>query len=133
MGWGKEKLLLSLLSLTYVIKDLAVTRENTEFCLSLYDRSSFISSLGGAVASTPLDVVRTRVMNQRKLKSSAAQVNGAAVCTSRVYASALDCMVQTVKLEGPLALYKGFIPTWLRLGPWNIIFFVTFEQLKKLY
>lgn len=86
------------------------------------------------MASTPLDVVRTRLMNQRKLKPSPAHVNnGAAVYTPRVYTSALDCMVQTVKLEGPLALYKGFIPTWLRLGPWNIIFFVTFEQLKKLY
>lgn len=42
-------------------------------------------------------------------------------------------LFQTVKAEGPLALYKGFIPTWLRLGPWNIIFFVTFEQLKKFY
>ena len=168
---------------------------------------------------------QTRLMNQRRLKPSPAHINGTTVCTSRVYTSALDCMLQvcivllsqscdgswchlhrlmkllvipwwfflspcclllliffitilclcsclcrslltcisvnvlliysilyipytcsslhyyivlvflfqTVKLEGPLALYKGFIPTWLRLGPWNIIFFVTFEQLKKLY
>lgn len=96
--------------------------------------SSFISSLGGAIASTPLDVVRTRVMNQSRIKPSSAQVNGSGtVITPRIYASAVDCMLQTVKSEGPLALYKGFIPTWLRLGPWNIIFFVTFEQLKKLY
>jgi hypothetical protein len=40
---------------------------------------------------------------------------------------------QTVKNEGPMALYKGFIPTWVRMGPWNIIFFVTYEQLKQLY
>lgn len=95
--------------------------------------SSFISSLGGAVASTPLDVVRTRLMNQRKLKAPAAVSGNGAVCTSPVYASTADCFIQTVKAEGPLALYKGFIPTWLRLGPWNIIFFVTFEQLKKFY
>ncbi|KAF4020312.1 hypothetical protein G4228_011678 [Cervus hanglu yarkandensis] len=30
------------------------------------------------------------------------------------------------------ALYKGFWPNWLGVGPWNIIFFVTYEQLKKL-
>ncbi|KAK8724389.1 hypothetical protein OTU49_011369 [Cherax quadricarinatus] len=98
-----------------------------------HDRSSFISSLGGAVASTPLDVVRTRVMNQKKLKAPAQVSGNGAVCTSRIYSSTVDCLVQTVKSEGPLALYKGFIPTWLRLGPWNIIFFVTFEQLKKFY
>ena len=40
---------------------------------------------------------------------------------------------QTVKKEGITALYKGFIPAWIRMGPWNIIFFVTYEQLKKFY
>ncbi|KAH0624423.1 hypothetical protein JD844_031844 [Phrynosoma platyrhinos] len=38
----------------------------------------------------------------------------------------------TWKNEGFFALYKGFWPNWLRLGPWNIIFFVTYEQLKNL-
>ena len=40
---------------------------------------------------------------------------------------------QTVRYEGCRALYKGFVPTWLRLGPWNIIFFVSFERLKLMY
>lgn len=40
---------------------------------------------------------------------------------------------QTVKNEGFLALYKGFIPTWFRMGPWNIIFFITYEQMKKFH
>ena len=40
-------------------------------------------------------------------------------------------LLQTVRNEGFLALYKGFIPTWVRMGPWNIIFFITYEQLKK--
>lgn len=37
---------------------------------------------------------QTRLMNQRKLKPSPADISGTAVCTSRVYTSALDCMVQ---------------------------------------
>lgn len=41
--------------------------------------------------------------------------------------------LQTVRHEGLMALYKGFIPTWVRMGPWNIIFFVTYEQMKRLY
>lgn len=40
---------------------------------------------------------------------------------------------QTVRNEGFAALYKGFIPTWFRMGPWNIIFFITYEQLKQFY
>lgn len=34
---------------------------------------------------------------------------------------------QTWKSEGFFALYKGFWPNWLRLGPWNII--VSFSEL----
>ncbi|KAB7506986.1 Brain mitochondrial carrier protein 1 [Armadillidium nasatum] len=102
--------------------------------------SSFISSLGGAIASTPIDVIRTRLMNQ-KLRVSSRTVGalrgingtGAAICESTLYFGTIDCLIKTVRQEGPLALYKGFVPTWLRLGPWNIIFFVTFEQLKKMY
>lgn len=92
--------------------------------------SSFMAGFAGAVASTPIDVVKTRLMNQRKFKASYIVAGGAAV--PAIYSSSLDCLTQTVKTEGVMALYKGFIPNWLRLGPWNIIFFMTYEQLKKL-
>lgn len=42
-------------------------------------------------------------------------------------------LFQTVRNEGFRALYKGFVPTWVRMGPWNIIFFITYEQLKQFY
>jgi len=87
--------------------------------------SSLIASLGSAVASTPLDVIRTRLMNQRRLRTEQSQ--------SKIYSGSIDCLIQTVKNEGVMALYKGFVPTWVRMGPWNIIFFITYEQLKKLY
>ncbi|XP_017473705.1 PREDICTED: kidney mitochondrial carrier protein 1 [Rhagoletis zephyria] len=91
--------------------------------------SSFIASLGSAIASTPIDVIRTRLMNQKHLTI----VDGVAVGrTPKLYKGSFDCAVQTVRNEGMLALYKGFIPTWVRMGPWNIIFFITYEQLKKL-
>ncbi|XP_021231392.1 kidney mitochondrial carrier protein 1 [Numida meleagris] len=84
--------------------------------------SSFTCGLAGALASNPIDVVRTRMMNQ------SSQPNGG----HSNYKGTLDCLLQTWKNEGFFALYKGFWPNWLRLGPWNIIFFVTYEQLKKL-
>ncbi|XP_075991810.1 uncoupling protein Bmcp mitochondrial [Anticarsia gemmatalis] len=89
--------------------------------------SSLLASLGSAVASTPLDVIRTRLMNQRKMKDEVVRPN------ERIYKGTVDCLLQTVRNEGFLALYKGFIPTWLRMGPWNIIFFLTYEQLKQFY
>ncbi|XP_022088031.1 kidney mitochondrial carrier protein 1-like [Acanthaster planci] len=86
--------------------------------------ASFIAGFAGAVASTPIDVVRTRLMNQRNLRDHSRP--------QHIYKNSLDCLVKTFKYEGFFALYKGFIPTWVRLGPWNIIFFITYEQMKKL-
>ncbi|NXP32471.1 KMCP1 protein, partial [Leiothrix lutea] len=84
--------------------------------------SSFLCGLAGALASNPVDVVRTRMMNQKSQKHGG----------HSAYKGTLDCLLQTWKNEGFFALYKGFWPNWLRLGPWNIIFFLTYEQLKKL-
>uniref|UniRef100_A0A8C0EE48 Solute carrier family 25 member 14 n=1 Tax=Bubo bubo TaxID=30461 RepID=A0A8C0EE48_BUBBB len=72
--------------------------------------SSFTCGLAGAIASNPVDVVRTRMMNQRAIVGS-----------TELYKGTLDGLVKTWKSEGFFALYKGFWPNWLRLGPWNII------------
>ncbi|XP_054010505.1 mitochondrial uncoupling protein Bmcp [Hylaeus anthracinus] len=87
--------------------------------------SSFIASMGSAIASTPIDVVRTRLMNQRRIRTGG-------TLPPHIYSGSVDCFVQTFKTEGFLALYKGFVPTWFRMGPWNIIFFITYEQLKHM-
>ncbi|XP_023160968.1 mitochondrial uncoupling protein Bmcp [Drosophila hydei] len=93
--------------------------------------SSFIASLGSAVASTPIDVIRTRLMNQRHVTMLNGGMATASAAPPKLYNGSLDCAVQTIRNEGLFALYKGFIPTWVRMGPWNIIFFITYEQLKK--
>ncbi|XP_078311443.1 kidney mitochondrial carrier protein 1-like [Crassostrea virginica] len=86
--------------------------------------SSFFAGLAGAIFSTPVDVIKTRMMNQRNLLEKSIY--------DKIYSSSIDCALQTVRTEGLMALYKGFIPIWVRLGPWNIIFFMTYEQLKKV-
>lgn len=76
-------------------------------------------------------------MNQRQVPVSAAGAAGEhgtlAASSAAPYRGSFDCAVRTVRHEGPRALYKGFIPTWVRMGPWNIIFFITYEQLKQFY
>ncbi|KAM6550744.1 hypothetical protein CsatB_000552 [Cannabis sativa] len=49
------------------------------------------------------------------------------------YKSTLDCFIKTLKTDGPLAFYKGFLPNFGRLGTWNVIMFLTLEQAKKLF
>ncbi|XP_066931049.1 brain mitochondrial carrier protein 1-like isoform X2 [Clytia hemisphaerica] len=87
----------------------------------LHFLSSIIAGLAGALASNPIDVIKTRMMNQRRTTSA-----------DELYKSTFDCFLRTSKTEGFMALYKGFIPTFVRLGPWNILFFMSFEQLRKL-
>lgn len=35
-------------------------------------------------------------------------------------------------MQGPMAFYKGFLPNFGRLGSWNVIMFLTLEQVRCL-
>ncbi|KAM3836278.1 dicarboxylate carrier UCP2-like [Vipera latastei] len=79
----------------------------------------FLSAFGAGFCTTiiasPVDVVKTRYMN-----SPPGQ-----------YRNAVRCALTMLRAEGPLAFYKGFTPSFLRLGSWNVVMFVTYEQLKR--
>ncbi|KAJ2163084.1 Mitochondrial oxaloacetate carrier protein [Coemansia sp. RSA 552] len=74
------------------------------------------------LAMNPFDVVSTRMYNQK----TTAGGGGA------LYRSPLQCFYKTVAAEGPLALYKGFVAHYLRLGPHTVLMFVFLEQIKAL-
>ncbi|KAG1664490.1 Mitochondrial uncoupling protein 4 [Nymphon striatum] len=80
------------------------------------------SGLMASILGTPADVIKTRVMNQPT------DANGRGL----LYKSSSDCLMKSVKQEGFFALYKGFIPTWARLAPWYLIFWLSYEQVRKL-
>lgn len=107
--------------------------------------SSFLAGLCACSVSSPVDVIRTRMMIQRnfvvcrdikKTKLlfgvSEAEKEISKPQTRKIYTSSFQCALMTVRTEGPMALYKGFVPAFLRMGPWNIIFFLVYEQLKRL-
>lgn len=81
----------------------------------------FVSAFGAGfcatVVASPVDVVKTRFMN-----SPPGQ-----------YGGAMDCAVKMAREGGIFTFYKGFMPSFVRLGSWNICMFVTFEQLKRLF
>jgi len=79
--------------------------------------ASVCSGFFASLVSTPADVVKTRMMGQH--------------ATAPLYTSSLDCLIKSVRAEGVMALYKGFLPTWMRLGPWQLVFWVSYEQLRK--
>ncbi|CDO76207.1 hypothetical protein BN946_scf184819.g7 [Trametes cinnabarina] len=77
------------------------------------------SFAAGTVATTvcsPADVLKSRIMSASGSESK----------------SALQMIRTSMKTEGPMFMFKGWVPAWMRLQPTTILIFVTFEQLKRL-
>lgn len=81
-----------------------------------------IAGFFAAAVTSPVDVVKTRIMNQ-KFDSKG---------MGMIYKNTLDCFVKTIRAEGVLGLYKGFFPNWIRIGPHTVVTFVVYERLRKL-
>lgn len=71
----------------------------------------------GTILNTPADVVKTRIQQQNAGGSS----------NPPKYNWTLPSMVTIAKEEGFAALYKGFVPKVLRLGPGGGILYVVFD------
>lgn len=88
--------------------------------------ASVMSGLVATTLSCPADVVKTRMMTQ----STTRRINIRGETLK--YKNSFDCLVKTVQFEGIRALWKGFLPTWARLGPWQLIFWVTYERFREI-
>lgn len=49
-----------------------------------------------------------------------------------MYRSTLDCLAQTVRTEGVLALYKGWTPYVSRVMPHVLTMFVVYEKVLQV-
>jgi hypothetical protein len=78
--------------------------------------ASGCAGFSSACISTPVDVIKTRLMN--------------AAGGAKQYSGIVDAGCQILKQEGPLALYKGFWPICVRKLIWCASFFVSFEQIR---
>ncbi|ALC38344.1 CG8323, partial [Drosophila busckii] len=83
---------------------------------------AMVAGFAGAAISTPADVVKSRIMNQ-PIDEKGRGLH---------YKGTMDCFTQLVQGEGFFAMYKGFIPYWLRVGPWAMVFWTAFEQIRRL-
>ncbi|XP_063006424.1 putative mitochondrial transporter UCP3 [Melospiza melodia melodia] len=77
--------------------------------------AAFGAGFCATVVASPADVVKTRM-------------NG----SPGQYRNALSCLLALLMQDGPAGLYKGFVPSFLRLGSWNVVMFVSYEQLQRL-
>lgn len=75
---------------------------------------AFAAGFTATCFGSPFDVVKTRVMQDK----------------SGLYKGVMDCVVKTMKIEGPLAFYNGFTANFMRIGTFNIACFIVLEQVK---
>ncbi|XP_067841946.1 dicarboxylate carrier UCP2-like isoform X2 [Heptranchias perlo] len=98
-----------------LIKDALIKYNLMTDNLPCHFCAAFGAGFCATIIASPVDVVKTRYMN-----SAPGQ-----------YRSALNCAFTMLTKEGLTAFYKGFMPSFLRLGSWNVVMFVTYEQLKR--
>ncbi|CAA7019810.1 unnamed protein product [Microthlaspi erraticum] len=103
------------------VKETILEKRLMKDGLATHVTASFAAGFVASVASNPVDVIKTRVMNM-KVQAGVAPP----------YKGAVDCALKTVKAEGIMALYKGFVPTVSRQAPFTVIMFVTLEQVRKV-
>jgi len=89
-------------------------------------RSFVIGALAGTfgtMLNTPPDVVKSRIQNQDAVLAKG---------VPRKYHWTVPSMATILREEGFAALYKGFVPKVLRLGPGGGILLVVFDFVMKL-
>lgn len=83
----------------------------------------FCGGWAGFIAQTvsfPIDTVRRRMQLQGSMNQ-------------RVYRHSIDCLLQILRQEGPLALFKGVSANLVRSGPNVAIQFTVFEIIKSYF
>jgi len=100
----------------YLLKAHNILQEG----VALHIVASLIAGLCATTAAAPADLLKSRYM-----------ADGAG--TTRLYSSVLDCLVKTVRTEGPQALLRGWVPSYARLGPHFIIALPILEQSRRLF
>lgn len=76
--------------------------------------SAVVAGVTATILANPVDVVKTRYMNSPRGK----------------YSGVLQLVRATARKEGMGAFYRGFTASCMRLVSWNIVLWLTWEQIK---
>eukprot|EP01084_Bolivina_argentea_P245631 411187_1 len=80
--------------------------------------ASLVSGFAATTACAPADLVKTRIMCDPY---------------KELYKNPVDCAIKTVRYDGLFALFRGWVPSYVRVGPHFIIAFPLLEQMRKLF
>lgn len=87
------------------------------FCATL------LSSFCANIVANPFDVIKSRMQ----------QMAVAADGSAPLYSSMVDCFAKSIRAEGPMVLYKGFTPAFVKLAPYSIISLTLADKLTRAF
>ena len=84
------------------------------FCATL------ISSFCANCVANPFDVVKSRMQNMKIAADGTA-----------MYSNMVDCFVKSIRSEGPMVMWAGFTPAFIKLAPYTIISLTLADKLSR--
>ncbi len=102
----------------------------------LVAKSFALAGVAGAVGATfvyPIDLVKTRMQNQRRLIASLSGAPSATSADAIMYSSSWDCFRKTVRNEGFLGLYRGIGPQLVGVAPEKALKLVVNDVLRSAF
>lgn len=91
---------------------------------STHFSASLIAGLVATTVCSPADVVKTKIMNSKGSTGGGSGGDG-------VNGNAILILKNAVKHEGIGFMFRGWLPSFIRLGPHTIVTFLVLEQLRK--
>ncbi|TYZ66826.1 hypothetical protein PybrP1_006771 [[Pythium] brassicae (nom. inval.)] len=88
--------------------------------------ASMFAGLMAATASSPLDVIKTKIMNE--CSKTAVSPDDFRASKQLMRKAFVDVMRQ----DGLRGFFKGWLPNWMRLGPHTIITLMVYEELRAM-
>ena len=96
-------------------KRLLLTHTSLEDNLSTHFSASLLAGFVATTVCSPVDVIKTRVMSAKEKKGL------------------MRLLADVYRKEGVRWMFKGWVPSFVRLGPHTIVTFLFLEQHKKVY
>ena len=100
----------------------------------LHAACASFSAAAAAIATNPVDVVKTRIMNmqqQQQQQQGATDRSTGTGTRTLVYRSSLDCARRTLATEGLRGFWKGLGATFARLLPHTVVMWCVQEQVLR--
>lgn len=99
-------------------KRLLITNANMSDNLKTHFTASFLAGFVATTICSPVDVIKTRIMSASHTETR----QGLGELIKEIY-----------RKEGVTWVFRGWVPSFIRLGPHTIATFLFLEQHKKIY